>query len=391
MACDKIKTGDRKIAHQVMQKRKEHVYGVSQQFIGYFLPQNLVWALSMLYQQQYTAGKGTTDLTIAEQGELSHNLRYLGSVTTHSISAFGNLLELYGKAESLIGHVDRVSKLIESLEKVEASSAGAGALASAPASNVPDGATVHSGTVTFDGGNTITFKSADIMTPNYTQLLAKDLSFDLKRGDDLGLLVTGPNGVGKTSIFRILCNLWELNSGSVSAPVPKKDVLFVPTKPYMPAGTMADQITYPVRLTQPYTEEQKARLLKIGEMVKLSYLLEREGLEAYNSSYGQMFSLGEQQRLNVARVFWHKPRFACLDECTSAVALDGEEEIYEHIKQLGCTVLTASQKPWLTNYHDKMLTLHADGKGSWDFGKPERFTGLTRLNAKAYVDKRQEA
>jgi len=93
-------------------------------------------------------------------------------------------------------------------------------------------------------------------------------------------------------------------------------------------------------------------------------------------------------------VFWHKPRFACLDECTSAVALDGEEEMYSHIKELGCTVLTASQKPWLTNFHSHILNLIADGEGGWSFKAIEegdRFTGLTRLDSSAYVDNRQEA
>ena len=92
-------------------------------------------------------------------------------------------------------------------------------------------------------------------------------------------------------------------------------------------------------------------------------------------------------------MLWHEPRFACLDECTSAVALDGEEEIYSHIRDIGCTVLTASQKPWLTNFHSSILELTADHEGGWEYKPIDeslRFKGLTRMNAKAYVDKRQE-
>ena len=56
-------------------------------------------------------------------------------------------------------------------------------------------------------------------------------------------------------------------------------------------------------------------------------------------SFENQFSLGEQQRLNVARVLWHRPLFVCLDECTSAVALDGEEEMYDHIKKhINCLI-----------------------------------------------------
>lgn len=369
-----------KIAHQRICKRKEHVYAVAQQFVSYFLPQNVVWAMSMLYQQQYTVDKDVATLSMQQQGALSHDLRLLGAVVNHSFSAFGNIMNLPGKAESLIGHVHRVSKLIESLDKVEAMTSKATVFGDV-------------GEVTFEsGGNVIEYKEADIFTPNHSQTLAKGMSFKLTRGEDVGLLITGPNGSGKTSVFRILCNLWPMKNGSVRAPQPKADVLFIPTRPYMPRGTLADQITYPERMVHPLSQETKDTLIDIMEKVKLRYLWEREGFDSYNDSYENVLSLGEQQRLNVARVFWHKPRFVCLDECTSAVALDGEEEIYQHLAKMGCTTLTASQKPWLTNFHSHILHLAADGLGGWSFqaiDESMQFKGKTRLAGNAYVDKRQ--
>jgi len=218
------------------------------------------------------------------------------------------------------------------------------------------------------------------------------LSFTITRHKDRGLLITGPNGVGKTSIFRIMCDLWPLDKGNVVAPMPRVDVMFVSTTPYMPAGTLAEQITYPEQLKTPLSPETVGRLKDIMAKVKLTYLHTRTGFDEYQEDFDQSLSLGEQQRLNVARVLWHKPRFACLDECTSAVALDGEEEVYQHINDIGCTVLTASQKPWLMNYHSALLNLLGDGKGSYEFKQIEksmRFTGLTRLNEKVYTDKRQ--
>jgi len=389
---------DRKIEHQRVQKRAEHRYGVWQQFIVHFLPQNVVWFLSSIYQQQYVERIGISpeEMSQEQQGVLSHDLRYLGTVVTHTFSAFGSIMEVYGKAETLLGHVHRVSKLIESLEKVEKLEAGA--------------ATGDTGQVALTAGtDVIEFKQADILTPNHTQVLISKLDFKLERGKDVGVLITGPNGVGKTSIFRILSDIWPLHQGSVKSPMPQTDVLFVPTKPYMPVGTLADQITYPIRLPRLekegkkgvfyYSEEHTERLMSCATRVRLAYLAEREGKEFggafcgdVKDKWADMFSLGEQQRLNVARVLWHKPRFACLDECTSAVALDGEEEIYSHIRDVGCTVLTASQKPWLTNFHSSILELQADGKGGWEqnpIDESNKFKGLTRLNASAYVDMRQ--
>merc|ERR1712130_350703 len=171
------------------------------------------------------------------------------------------------------------------------------------------------------------------------------------------------------------------------------DVMFISTTPYMPSGTLAEQISYPNQLKGPLLPETVKKLEDVMKKVRLTYLHKRIGWDTYQEDFDQTLSLGEQQRLNVARILWHKPRFACLDECTSAVALDGEEEIYQHISDMGCTVLTASQKPWLMNYHSALLNLIADGKGGYEFKQIDesmRFTGLTRLNEKAYTDKRQE-
>eukprot|EP00457_Paulinella_chromatophora_P000498 gb/GEZN01000498.1/.p1 GENE.gb/GEZN01000498.1/~~gb/GEZN01000498.1/.p1 ORF type:complete len:1324 (+),score=253.94 gb/GEZN01000498.1/:41-4012(+) len=377
-----------KIQHQKSHKRKEHAYGVAQQFVGYFLPQNVVWALSMLYQQQFLAShKG--QLSAEQQGELGHDLRYLGAVVNHSFSAFGSIMGLSGKAESLIGHVHRVSKLLESLDKVEHEVAVQEKGGSAPGEKI--GLLQDSGKVRFvDGGSEVVYEHCDILTPNHTQVLAKDMSWRVEQGK--GLLVTGPNGSGKSSVFRILCGLWPLHAGKVTTPRPQRDIFFVPTTPYMPIGTFVDQITYPQHLPVPLSAEDEKKLRQILEHVRLTYLLEREGLDKQSDRFEHTFSLGEQQRLNVARALWHAPRFVCLDECTSAVALDGEEEIYKHLEALGVTPLTSSQKPWLTNFHWYMLSLPSNGEGDWEFkviDEETRFKGPTRLNAEAYVDKRQ--
>jgi ABC-type uncharacterized transport system fused permease/ATPase subunit len=53
---------------------------------------------------------------------------------------------------------------------------------------------------------------------------------------------------------------------------------------------------------------------------------------------------GEQQRLGMARLFYHGPRFGVLDECTNATSVDVEEHLYQHAEALGITLVTITQR-----------------------------------------------
>ena len=62
-------------------------------------------------------------------------------------------------------------------------------------------------------------------------------------------------------------------------------------------------------------------LRRLLSEVDLEYLVEREGGLDAVVDWGSQLSLGEQQRLGMARLFYHKPKFAILDECTSGVTV----------------------------------------------------------------------
>lgn len=68
--------------------------------------------------------------------------------------------------------------------------------------------------------------------------LVRELDLELQPGEHL--MITGPNGVGKTAIARVLAGLWAADKGSVSRP-PAGKVFFVPQRAYMVVGTLRDQ------------------------------------------------------------------------------------------------------------------------------------------------------
>lgn len=101
--------------------------------------------------------------------------------------------------------------------------------------------------------------------------------------------------------------------------------------------------------------------------VKLGYLTSREedGFDTYND-WNDVLSGGEKQRIAMGRLVYHKPKYAILDECTSAVSIDVEGLLYTHMKEQGITLITVSHRETLWKYHDYLLKFKGDKE--YEFG-----------------------
>jgi vitamin B12/bleomycin/antimicrobial peptide transport system ATP-binding/permease protein len=178
--------------------------------------------------------------------------------------------------------------------------------------------------------------------------LREDLALNVGSGD--ALLVTGPSGAGKSTLLRAVAGLWPFGRGHIR--VGDGATLFLPQRPYLPLGTLANAIAYP----RAAAELPRDGIVDALRAVGLPHLVDRLDEEG---NWAQRLSIGEQQRLAFARVLLARPEIVFLDEATSALDEAAEMSLYRLLREASWqpTIVSVGHHGSLRRYHDTMVDL----------------------------------
>jgi len=176
------------------------------------------------------------------------------------------------------------------------------------------------------------------------------------------LLITGPSGSGKTTLLRVLCGLVPAAAGRLQLPAPER-ILVLPQQPFLPLGSLRDQILFPAAADPSALGDGELRLLM--KQVGLAALAARYPDLGQEEDWSRVLSGGEQQRLGFARLLLRRPALVILDEASSALDLQAEEALYGLLVAAGPTVVSVGHRPSLRAFHHWELAL--EGGGGWRF------------------------
>jgi ABC-2 type transport system ATP-binding protein len=187
--------------------------------------------------------------------------------------------------------------------------------------------------------------SLDTITKTYnkgTVLAVDQLSFEVNKGELFGLI--GPDGAGKTSIFRMLTTLLLPDSGT--AAVDGFDIV----KDYKAIRQRVGYMPGKFSLYQDLTVEENLDFFAtvFGTSVKENYELIKDiyvQIEPFKTRRAGKLSGGMKQKLALCCALIHKPSVLFLDEPTTGVDAVSRKEFWEMLKRLkaqGITILVST-------------------------------------------------
>ena len=202
------------------------------------------------------------------------------------------------------------------------------------------------------GSHQIDLEQLLVRLPDGKPLVSAD-GFSIRSNERT--LVTGPSGAGKSTLFRAIAGIWPFGSGSIAIPANAK-LMMLPQRSYFPVGTLQAAIVYPAEASAFSSDQVRDALVSVG----LPQLVPQLSEEAH---WNRMLSLGEQQRLGLARALLHAPQYLFLDEATASLDEPSEAALYRLLEEKlpATTIVSIGHRSTLVAFHQRNVVLARNG------------------------------
>ena len=202
------------------------------------------------------------------------------------------------------------------------------------------------------GSDKIDLEQLLVRLPNGRPLVSAD-GFSIRSNERT--LVTGPSGAGKSTLFRAIAGVWPFGRGSILIPA-KASLMMLPQRPYFPVGSLKAAIAYPAEAAGLAADRIRDALVAVG-LPQLASQLEED------AHWNRILSLGEQQRLGLARALLHAPQYLFLDEATASLDEASEARLYRLLEEKlpTTTIVSIGHRSTLEAFHQRHVVLIRDG------------------------------
>ncbi|MDP2206026.1 MAG: type I secretion system permease/ATPase [Alphaproteobacteria bacterium] len=209
----------------------------------------------------------------------------------------------------------------------------------------------------------IDFRDAVFRYPGQKTPALNTINFSVQPGEHVGII--GAVGSGKTTIERLILNLYQPESGSVQVdgvdvrqidPADlRRNIGVVQQTPYLFFGSVRENITL------GHESVPDAAVLRAAEMAGvMNFLRDSEaGLDTQVGERGENLSGGQRQAIAIARALLYNPPILLLDEPTASIDPGSERRLYGHLKELikGKTILLVTHKSAVLGLVDKLILM----------------------------------
>lgn len=141
--------------------------------------------------------------------------------------------------------------------------------------------------------------------------------------------IVGPNGAGKSTLLHVIAQMIEKDSGQVyyneSLKPPLLDMTLVFQEPYLIHSTVYQNIAYPLKIRKQPLEMIQQRIETLAKELNMTHLLKKQS---------NQLSLGEAQKVALARALSFQPKILLLDEPTASLDPYTTSEIERILKKM---------------------------------------------------------